>query len=187
MSYPITGFVVGHEIFHGFDYGSTTLEKGEYLRKWLKPKTLAQFQKRARCIVQQYSGYCNKQDKYCLSGGHTLNENIGDMDGIKVAYMAYKFVTGTMGPEPPLPGLEQFTPDQLFFLSAARVWCGTQELEKAYVKMGDVHSPPRARVELSMMNFPAMAQAFTCTVGNKFAPLHTCSLWGDFIEPRLNN
>lgn len=157
----------------------------EGVKRWLKPETIKEFTKRVHCIVKQYSGYCYPEQNFCVSGDETLNDNIADLDGIKVAYMAYKFVTQAVGKERPLPGLERFTPDQLFFLSAARIWCGTGEDVEIY-KSGDPHSPGRARVELSMMNFPAFAQAFRCPTGAKFAPLHTCTLWGDFLEPKMD-
>lgn len=176
--------MIGHELFHGFDYASTTVGRGERVKRWLKNETLKEFDKRVRCMVRQYSGFCYDKENYCISGNRTINDNIADIDGIKITYMAYKFLT-QLEKQPRLPGLEKFSDDQLFFLSAARVWCGTGEMDYEYYKMGDAHAPSQARVELSMMNFPAFAQAFKCKVGTKFAPLHTCSLWGDFLQPKI--
>lgn len=51
----------------------------------------------------------------------TLNENICDHGGLRNAFWAYrKFVTNH-GEEPNLPGLEQFSNEQIFYLAYANV------------------------------------------------------------------
>lgn len=71
-----------------------------------------------------------------VDGEKTQGENIGDLGGVKEAFLV-RINQGTLcgielfkafqnhirqtGPEPPLPGLERYAPQQLFFLAMARV------------------------------------------------------------------
>ena len=50
-------------------------------------------------------------------------ENIADNGGLREAYLAYQRYVSRYGEEPYLPGLEQYTPNQLFFLGNANIWC----------------------------------------------------------------
>jgi Predicted metalloendopeptidase len=54
-----------------------------------------------------------------VNGKNTLRENIADNGGLREAFRAFKRVQVRL--EPRLPGLEQYTPEQLFFLGFATV------------------------------------------------------------------
>lgn len=56
-----------------------------------------------------------------INGERTLGENIADNGGIREAFMAYQMYTKKYGTERMLPGFEDFTPEQLFFLSFGNV------------------------------------------------------------------
>ena len=58
-----------------------------------------------------------------LNGVNTQGENIADNGGIHEAFRAYKHSVESEGEEPALPGLTQFTSEQMFFISNAQVWC----------------------------------------------------------------
>lgn len=51
----------------------------------------------------------------------TQNENIADIGGLSHAYMAYKKYLSNHGEENRLPGLEELSPEQLFFVGFASV------------------------------------------------------------------
>lgn len=59
--------------------------------------------------------------QFYLNGSLTLDENIADIVGIKEAYFAYRRYVDKHGKEPRLPGMEQYNPEQLFFLGYANV------------------------------------------------------------------
>ena len=58
-----------------------------------------------------------------------MRENIADNGGIKLAYKAYqKWVNDNNVVEKRLPGLN-YTPRQMFWIGAARVWCSKYKTE----------------------------------------------------------
>ena len=58
-----------------------------------------------------------------LNGINTQGENIADNGGIKEAYRAYVAWEEENGEEARLPGFQDYTPRQMFWISAASVWC----------------------------------------------------------------
>lgn len=81
------------------------------------------------------------------------------------------------GPEPLLPGLD-YTSDQLFWISAANVWCGKSRPEslKLRLQIGS-HSPGQFRVIGTMSNVEEFARSFACPVGSPMRPHNRCSVW----------
>ena len=57
-----------------------------------------------------------------LNGENTQGENIADNGGIHESFRAYQHSVESQGAEPALPGLTQFTPEQMFFISNAQVF-----------------------------------------------------------------
>lgn len=56
-----------------------------------------------------------------MNGKLTQNENIADIGGLTRAYMAYQKYVSNHGAENRLPGLEELSPEQLFFVGFATV------------------------------------------------------------------
>ena len=81
---------------------------------------------KAQCFIDQYTGYTVPElndivpDAH-LNGLQTLGENIADNGGMREAWNAYLKFKEVNGPEPLLPGLEQYTPEQLFFINFGNV------------------------------------------------------------------
>jgi len=110
-----------------------------------------------------------------LNGKLTLGENIADMGGVKLAFHAFRTLRADAKEAVVADG---FTEDQQFFLSLGQVWCSKYREE--YARMAatvDPHSPPRFRVNGSLVNFPEFAQAFACSKGTPMNPGNTCSVW----------
>jgi predicted metalloendopeptidase len=56
-----------------------------------------------------------------------LAENIADNAGVAASLYAYRNLRENHTQEEPrLPGLEQLSPEQLFFVNFARTWCQVQ-------------------------------------------------------------
>lgn len=57
MNYGAIGFVIGHEITHGFDDQGRQFDRNGNLVDWWAPSTKEAFLKKAECIINQYGNY----------------------------------------------------------------------------------------------------------------------------------
>lgn len=57
MNYATIGYVIGHEITHGFDDQGRQMDKDGLLVDWWTEATSAEFVKHAQCIIDQYGNY----------------------------------------------------------------------------------------------------------------------------------
>lgn len=178
MNFGAIGYVIGHEITHGFDDRGRQFDRDGNDRNWWKPKTDARFKERAQCIIDQYANFSLPENGLRINGLNTQGENIADNGGIKEAYRAYRRWTKDHGREARLPGLAEFSADQLFWISAANIWCGKfrPEVLKLRVNSG-VHSPAKFRVIGPMSNSPEFAQSFDCPAGSPMNPRKKCAVW----------
>jgi len=177
MNYAAIGWVVGHEITHGFDDQGRQFDKDGNLIDWWKPETHSRYVEKASCIIDQYSNY--SINNLNLRGINNQGENIADNGGIKEAYNAYKTRASQHGPGPLLPGLP-YTQSQLFWLSAANVWCVKYRPEglKSKILTG-AHSPSMFRVRGTFSNMEHFSRDFNCPVGTPMNPGREkqCHVW----------
>lgn len=112
-----------------------------------------------------------------INGIKTQGENIADNGGIKEAYLAYNTWVKQNQPEGKLPGLE-YTPNQLFWISAAQNWCSKHRSEAVELQVTtDVHAPEEFRVLGPFSNMEYFANDFACPLGTKMNPQRKCSVW----------
>jgi len=180
LNYGAIGWVIGHEITHGFDDQGRQFDKNGNLVNWWNPNTTRRYMNKAQCMVKQYSNYrVAEAGNLSINGINTLGENIADNGGIKEAYNAYNYWAVSKGEESLLPGLN-FTQRQLFWISAANVWCSVhrpQALEMSILT--GAHSPDRYRIVGTFSNIPQFADDFQCRRGSKMNPRveDQCTVW----------
>eukprot|EP00095_Tigriopus_kingsejongensis_P007986 snap_masked-scaffold269_size230758-processed-gene-0.4 protein:Tk07986 transcript:snap_masked-scaffold269_size230758-processed-gene-0.4-mRNA-1 annotation:"PREDICTED: neprilysin-2" len=177
MNYGAIGWVIGHEITHGFDDQGRQYDAEGNLRNWWDHETQAEFVEKTKCIIWQYGNYTADEISLNLNGVNTQGENIADNGGIKEAYRAYNRWTARHGEEPVLPGVDH-TPNQLFWLSAANIWCSKfrpKALEQR-IKTG-AHSPGRFRIKGPFSNSRDFARDFQCPLGSPMNPVKKCEVW----------
>lgn len=178
MNYGGIGWVIGHEITHGFDDQGRQYDKDGNLRDWWNSETKNRFLKKTKCIIWQYGNYTAESVNKTLNGINTQGENIADNGGLKEAYYAYEQYEKRHGSENLLPGLEDKTQKQLFWISAANTWCSKyrpKTLEKR-IKTG-VHSPGMFRVKGPFSNSVEFSRDFQCPIGSPMNPIHKCHVW----------
>ncbi|XP_046660593.1 neprilysin-2-like isoform X2 [Homalodisca vitripennis] len=179
VSYARIGFIVGHEITHGFDdQGSQFDYKGD-LDEWWGKESKENFKKKTMCMINQYASYKESQTQLNLNGINTQGENVADNGGYKLAYLAYhRMADQLMEPEPGLPNLEQYSNDQLFLISTANLWCTRYRPEALRMLITtDPHSPAEFRVNGVMKNFPEFSKVFQCGPGDAMNPENKCAVW----------
>jgi predicted metalloendopeptidase len=178
VNYGAIGAVIGHELTHGFDDEGRHFDAKGNLRDWWTPKDAEQFEKRAECLVDQYSNY-SAVDDVKLNGKLTLGENTADNGGMRLAYMALmqRLAERTKAGDPPKK-IDGFTPEQRLFLGFGQIWCMNRTEESARMRATvDPHSPGRYRANGVVSNMPEFRQAFGCTEGQPMAPKKECRVW----------
>lgn len=105
-----------------------------------------------------------------LNGSATVMDDIADNIGFKIAYDAYRTWQNINVEEARLAGLEEYTPNQMFWISSAQYFCSK------YPEFDEDHSTDEYRVIGSLSNRPEFADDFKCRFGSRMNPVHKCSL-----------
>jgi len=172
VNYGAIGVVIGHEMTHGFDDQGRKYDGDGNLRDWWTPQDGAEFEKRAACVADEYSGFTSVDDVK-LNGRLTLGENTADNGGMRIAYMALEEALG--GKSETIDG---FTPEQSLFLGFAQVWCENMAPQEARNRaMTDSHSPGRFRVNGTVQNMPEFQKAFACKAAQPMVSQNACRVW----------
>jgi endothelin-converting enzyme/putative endopeptidase len=162
VNYGGIGAVIGHEIGHGFDDSGRKFDGGGNLRDWWTEEDATQFEERKNKLAAQYNGY-EVIDGLTINGEFTSGENIGDLGGLSIAYLAYKMSLN--GEEAPV--IDGMTGDQRFFYGWAQVWRSKARPEESKRLLTiDPHSPPKFRANGAAVNVPAFYEAFNVTEGD---------------------
>jgi putative endopeptidase len=168
-----TGATIGHELTHGFDDEGRQFDAQGNLRDWWTKKDADEFLKRTSCIVNQYSGY-TVVDDLKINGRLTLGEDVADLGGTILAYVAWKATTANQK----LQDIDGFTPDQRFFIGMAQWACNNMRPEALRLRvLTDPHSPGRYRVNGVVANMPEFARAFSCKPGQPMVREKPCKVW----------
>jgi putative endopeptidase len=176
VNYGGIGPVIGHEISHGFDDQGAKFDATGELKNWWTPADYKEFQSRGQCVVDQFSAYTVDGGLH-ENGKLVLGESIGDLGGVKLAYLAFqKSMEGK--PRPPDQG--GFTPEQQFFISwgQSRGDAMRPDAQRQYV-LTNPHPVSKYRVIGPLCNLPEFHKAFSCKAGDAMVrPVELrCSVW----------
>ncbi|KAG0173553.1 hypothetical protein DFQ28_007969 [Apophysomyces sp. BC1034] len=182
LNYGGIGSVIGHELTHGFDNSGRQFDADGRLVQWWTNETAQSFDEKAQCFVKQYSEFTVEDGhgkSVHVNGKMTLGENLADNGGLGEAYLAWKqrYHTKKYNNEL-LPGLDEFSPEQLFFINFGRIWCRkfTNEQQVQNV-LTDEHSPAQWRIIGAIQNSKHFAEVFKCPASSRMNPGHKCELW----------
>ncbi|GMT32535.1 hypothetical protein PFISCL1PPCAC_23832, partial [Pristionchus fissidentatus] len=191
-SYAGQGGTAGHELTHGYDDEGTQFDEVGRLAECefthcsiLDDKSRSGFVDMAQCVVQQYNSGCcplKKGNVRCTNGDTTQGENIADIGGQQAAYRAYnQYMADQRKTELRLPGLEQYTPQQIFWMTYGVSWCMKITDDRLVRQlMTDPHAPSSCRVNQVMQDIPQFGQDFKCKRG--VSPMYPndadrCKVW----------
>jgi len=182
LNYGALGLVSGHELTHGFDSMGRNYDGDGNYAVWWSQASIDAFEERAQCFVDQYNAYHPPEvadPSVMMDGQNTLGENIADNGGLREAYRAYKFYQQQHGDEPKLPGFEEFSSEQMFYLGHARSWCESNTEDGIINQIArDVHSPARFRVLGPESNDDQFWRVWGCPRGSAMnRGADRCLLW----------
>lgn len=173
VNYGAIGFVMGHEMTHGFDDQGAQFDGYGNLKNWWKPADLKKFQAATTCIVEQFSGYKIDGD-FPVQGKLVVGEATADLGGLTLAYYAFhhsKFYKNAKV-------IDSLTPDQQFFLGAAHVWASNIRPEQARnLVTTDPHPPMLYRVNGSLANMPQFQAAYSIPEQSPMVNKKRCLIW----------
>ena len=172
-NYGNTGGTIGHELTHGFDDEGRQFDAQGNLKDWWTEKDAKEFNDRAQCIVDQYAQYTIVDDVK-INSRLTEGEDIADLGGLVLAWLAWKAETAGTRPE----SREGFTPEQRFFVGYAQWACEHHRPEDLRARaLTDAHSPGKYRVNGLVVNMPEFERAFSCKAGQPMVRENRCRVW----------
>ncbi|RWS25099.1 hypothetical protein B4U80_05415, partial [Leptotrombidium deliense] len=199
VNFGSIGYVLGHEILHGFDNEGAEHDYKGHKKMWWSNETWEVYQKKVKCFVDQYSDFVEPVTGLKVNGTLTTGENIADNGGLFQSFVvrnvnfidhpqlnfynlkAYKMygALSSLGLDKRLPlEMSRYTKDQIFFISFANTYCNNDSpdfIRDALVT--DEHSPFYARVIVTLQNSKHFSDTFKCKVGSKMNPNKKCILW----------
>ncbi|KAA6459205.1 M13 family metallopeptidase [Acidobacteria bacterium AB60] len=163
VNYGAIGVVIGHEISHGFDDQGAQYSASGALDNWWTAEDLKKFQAKTACVVKQFDGYrIDGPEDIHINGKLVLGESIGDLAGLKIAYLAFKKTPQGQSTEL----IDGLTPDQQFFIAWGQFRGDETRVEtQKMMVQGDPHPVAKYRVVGPVSNFPPFAEAFQCKAG----------------------
>jgi predicted metalloendopeptidase len=163
LNYGRIGAMIGHEIGHGFDLHGRFYDSQGRVRDWWTPDDVRQFEQRARALIEQFNGY-SPLEGMRVNGALTLDENLGDLGGLSIAFQAYKLSLGGK----PAPVINGLTGEQRFFMGWAQAW--RTKSSDGYVRqmlLVDPHAPAEFRANGPVGNLQGFYDAFNLKPGDR--------------------
>ncbi|QEE23911.1 M13 family metallopeptidase [Rhodanobacter glycinis] len=161
-NYGAIGAIIGHEISHSFDNTGSEFDAQGKMENWWTPADLAHFKAATQQLAKQFDQYEALPGVH-VNGELTLGEDIADVSGLTIAYIAYhKSLDGK-----PAPVIDGLTGDQRFFLAFGQAW--RSKIRDAALRQRlstDVHAPAQFRA-LTVRNLYAWYPAFKVKPGQK--------------------
>ncbi|ETV65165.1 hypothetical protein H257_18029 [Aphanomyces astaci] len=178
-NYGAIGFIIGHEISHGFDNRGSRYDGDGKTKQWWTETTWKQFSEKAECFVEQYGSMDVKSDVTGdflgkLDGNTTLRENLADNGGVNTAYRAYRdYVHG----EAETTKYTKEAGEKMFWIKFAQSWCTKDSDRYLQSRLNHIHPPGRHRVIGALQNSVDFAKVFNCPVDSPMNPTKKCVMW----------
>ncbi|SPP81386.1 neprilysin-2 [Drosophila guanche] len=185
LKYGTIGYLVGHELTHGFDTVGSMFDGSGSQRNWWSKKSNAVFNERAECYAEHYSRYLIPEINRKINGNQTKDENIADSGGLHQALSAYRSYMKQQQQDnetypnknEQMPGLD-LSPEQLFFLGFAQLWCNAYEEEHYWEELSNEHTIDKFRVLGAVTNNEEFSKIYNCPSGSPMNPqADRCRVW----------
>jgi putative endopeptidase len=164
VNYAGIGATIGHELGHGFDDQGSKYDGDGNLNDWWLDSDRVEFEKRTKQLIDQFDAlHPSDTPEMTVNGALTVGENIGDLGGLAIGYLAYKL--SLKGEEAPI--IDDLTGDQRFFIAHAMGWREKMRPETRRVRITvDPHSPEEFRCNQIISNLDTFYEAFDVKKGD---------------------
>jgi putative endopeptidase len=164
VNYAGIGATIGHELGHGFDDQGSKYDGDGNLNDWWLDSDRIEFEKRTKQLIDQFDAlHPSDTPEMSVNGALTVGENIGDLGGLAIGYLAYKL--SLKGEEAPI--IDGLTGDQRFFIAHAMGWREKMRPETRRVRITvDPHSPEEFRCNQIISNLDTFYEAFDVKKGD---------------------
>ncbi|HEY2858533.1 MAG TPA: M13 family metallopeptidase [Terracidiphilus sp.] len=175
-NYGDMGSTVGHELTHGFDDEGRQYDKDGNLKNWWTKDDEKDFNDRAGCMVKQYDDIEAVPGVH-LNGKLTLGENLADLGGLWLAWIAWQDKAQAAHIE--MDGkMDGYTPEQRFWIAYAQQWCTQTRPEQLRSQaLTNEHAPDEYRANTVLSDLPEFAKSFSCKKGSKMVADKPCRIW----------
>jgi len=163
FNYGAIGVVIGHEMTHGFDDQGCLFDKDGNMINWWTEEDKAKFDARTK-VMEEYFNGIEVAPGVHANGAFTLGENIADHGGLQISFQAFRNNEQAKAEADRLGVIDNFTPEQRFFLAYANVWAGNIRPEEILNRTkSDPHSLGRWRVNGALPHIAAWYDAWNVT------------------------
>ncbi|XP_067639806.1 neprilysin-4-like [Eurosta solidaginis] len=168
FKYSSLGFLLSHEITHGFDDSGVEFDKRGNMRgpsNRIKANRI--FDSNLNCLRSR-----NPQ---------IVDEKIADVSGLRWAYEAYfkgnasSSAEGVSANARPLH-FTSLSPEHVFFLNFAQFFCGAPATSSRDIEFSE-HGSDKERVLDALANFGEFGRVYDCPLGSRMHPQRKCQLW----------
>ncbi|KAG7208878.1 hypothetical protein KM043_015062 [Ampulex compressa] len=188
VDYGSTISMFGHELQHAFNENDKNDDSNApWWPSWKSWSSYNILKKKFACFEQLFGQLMTKElQKYSVSskvyknvGQLTLDEDMADALGLKLAYIGYrKTLHERKGVCPILPGFQKFSCEQLFFITYANAFCSVATKDALIRKLlSGPHNIPSIRVNGAVANMKEFRKAFKCDTGHDMYVKSTCEFW----------
>ena len=155
-NYGTIGFIIGHEICHGFDDQGRTFDEKGNLKNWWIRSDEKKYKNKIKLLQKQFDKIKIENNK--INGSLTLGENIADLCGGIIAFNTLKKTNKNLTLED----------KKEFFISYAKLWRQKiRSKELSNLIKSDVHSPGILRVNEVLKNMDDFYETFNITKNDK--------------------
>jgi endothelin-converting enzyme/putative endopeptidase len=176
VNYGAIGVVIGHEVSHGFDDEGAQYDFDGRLHDWWTKGDFEAFRKRGQCVVDQFDAF-EIEPGIHHNGKLVLGESIGDLGGVKIAWLAFQ---RSLQGKPPPPAIDGFDAAHQFFIAWGqfRGDATRPEMQRLMVE-NDPHPVAKYRVLGPLSNFAPFARVFGCKPGAAMvrSDAKRCEVW----------
>ncbi|EFO88807.1 hypothetical protein CRE_06589 [Caenorhabditis remanei] len=169
------GFIINHEIGHGFDNGGRLFDENGNPKNWWTEKDVKEYEKRMMCLVEQYEKYDDPTFGKNLNGSLTLREMGADQISADVGWRSFKKID--LEEEQRLVGFEDYEIEKLYFQIGALNWCSPRPSHSLQMQLVDDHPVNNFRVNGVFANMKQFADTYDCPAGSPMNPKTKCEMF----------